>query len=97
MLVSTARMTLSNILSFRFVQFFESPPFWRAVGKQRPVNVLECILSAAPHDDLVAAFIPLQDRTGAYAKLLSNTGRDRNLPLRRHLRTCECHALYYHG
>lgn len=51
----------------------------------------------APHYDLIALFVPFQDRSRADAELLTNAGGNRNLSLRRDFRMSQCHSPYYHG
>ena len=65
----------------------------RLAREQHPMDVLRRKPSRTPHDNVLAVLIPFQDRAGAYAKLLTDTGGDRNLPLRRDLRVSECHGL----
>ena len=48
----------------------------------------------APHDDLFAVFVPFHDRPRADAKLSTNAGGNRDLPLRRDLGMSRVPYLY---
>lgn len=49
------------------------------------------------NDNLLPVGVPLQDRARAYTELAPNAGRHGDLPLRRELRVCVRHPIYYHG
>src|SRR5262245_32247679 len=86
MLVSTARMLLPDVIRDPLFQCLQGFSFRWSVGKYRPMNVLGGEPACAAHYNLIALFVPLQNRTGTDAKLFSNAGWDRNLPLRCYLR-----------
>ena len=75
-LVSTARMTLSDVLLYPPFQFLESSRCGRPFREQRPVYVLRRKPARAPDDDLIAVFVPFQNRPRAYAELAANIDRN---------------------
>lgn len=61
------------------------------------MNVFGRIAACLPDDHPVAILVPLEHRARADAQPLAHLRGNRDLTLRRDLRMCKRHELYYHG
>lgn len=79
--VSTARMTLPDVIAQPFLQLLEA--FWlRPIfGKQSPMDILRTQQSGTANDNPIAVGVPYQRGSGTDAQPLSSLRRNGNLPL----------------
>src|SRR5689334_11267444 len=90
-LVSTARMTLSDVQPDPFLQLRQAPAFWRH-REQRPPDVLKRIPPGFANHDPLAVFFPFEYGTGTDTELLPDLRRHGNLSLGGHSGLSESHG-----
>jgi len=75
-------MALPHVPADSLLQFSPCPRLRGSVGENRPVNIFPGVSRRSPHHDLLAFFIPLQDRSGTNPEPPAHFGGHRNLTLR---------------
>src|SRR5690348_4653915 len=93
--VSIARIPVSHALPDALLHLVEGAPLRRRLWKYSPVDLFGRKSSRTPDHNLVSPLVPFQNRSRSNAQFPPHVGRDRNLPLSRDLRVCECHILHY--
>src|SRR5271165_98946 len=92
-LVSTARIAFLDAPPDPVFHLAQSSGLRCTLREQCAVDVERGKAARAPHDDVIAVFIPFQDRAWTNAQFPANAGGDGNLTLCREFGIRECHAL----
>src|SRR5579883_3404690 len=90
-LVSMARMALLHVLPDTFFQLIHAFFCRGALREHGFMNVLGCVLSGSPDNDICSLLIPFQNRPRTDSELLANPGRYGYLSLSGDSGLRDCH------
>ena len=80
-LVSTARISVSEVLFDAFFHLRRRSSLGRTLRKQGSVDLFRSKLPGSSDDDLFPDLVPFKYSAGPYPESASDLGRDGNLPL----------------
>jgi len=89
-------MPCSHVSPYPFLHLTDCPGLG-STREQRSMHVFGGVPTGAPHDDLLALFVPFENGAGRESELPANSCRDGDLTLGGELRLTDRHAIHYQG